>query len=177
MEIEKKRETGTFVSVAFWLCPCTYNNFIKNRGDKIMTLEELYTKVMSDENLKKTFSKAEKDGKLAEFLAEKGCDASKEEAQAFLTSKQSYNRELSDDELANVSGGCSKGTVYYDGRPVLDTEGGDKCKYWRCIKCGCTTENMITCRFCGNTVKCWECKFPRHREAMLLCYNPERYNN
>ncbi len=142
-----------------------------------MTLEELYTKVMSDENLKKTFSKAEKDGKLAEFLAEKGCNASEEEAQAFLTSKQSYNRELSDDELTNVSGGCNKGTVYYDGRPVLDTEGGDKCQYWRCIKCGCITENMITCSFCGNTVKCWECKFPRHREAMLLCYNPERYNN
>ncbi len=66
-----------------------------------MTIEELYKKVIADEELRKACAAAAKDGKVAEFLSENGCTSTKEEIKAFFESK----KELSDDELDAVSGG------------------------------------------------------------------------
>lgn len=66
-----------------------------------MTIEELYKKVIADEELRKAYAAAAKDGKVAEFLSENGCTSTKEEIKAFFESK----KELSDDELDAVSGG------------------------------------------------------------------------
>ena len=81
------------------------------------TVEELYGEIIADEELKKRFAEAEKNGKTTEFIRELGCGANDEEISSFLA-KLSY-AELSDDELDNVAGGAC--TVH--GRP------------WKCVYC------------------------------------------
>lgn len=53
-----------------------------------MTIEELYKKVIADEELRKACAAAAKDGKVAEFLSENGCTSTKEEIKAFLKAKR-----------------------------------------------------------------------------------------
>ncbi len=66
-----------------------------------MKIDELYRKITADENLRKKFTSALKEGKLADFLTENGCTATAEEIKAFIDGK----KELTDDELDAVSGG------------------------------------------------------------------------
>ena len=47
-----------------------------------MRLEELYTKTMADETLKKAYVEAASENKLAEFLKTNGCEATEEELKA-----------------------------------------------------------------------------------------------
>ncbi len=89
------------------------------RTVKIMKLEELYTKVISDEGLQKAFMTAASEGKITEFLKANGCEEAEEEAKAFLASKQNKTGELSDDELDSVAGGRKCGTAYYEGHPIV----------------------------------------------------------
>ena len=77
-----------------------------------MQLEELYTKTMSDEALKKAYMDAVREKKIAEFLAANGCEATEEELRAFLDSKENKTGELADDELDQVAGGKRCGTSY-----------------------------------------------------------------
>ena len=73
------------------------------------TLQQLYTEILSSDELKKAYAKAAKDGRMAEFLKENGCEATMEEVEAFL--KEKAGAQLSDDELDNVAGGeCNKTT-------------------------------------------------------------------
>ncbi len=144
-----------------------------------MKIEELYQKVINDESLKKAFLEAKEDGKLAEFLAENGCGVALEEAKAFLASKQGKDGELSDDELDRVAGGRKCGTIYNNCRPVVAAT--NDCEYWVCEKCG-TKESKPTwretvCSTCGSTVCCGYCKYSRYEDALLQCFNPQRYNN
>ncbi len=81
-----------------------------------MTLQELYNKVMTSEELKKSFAEAAQDkGKLEAWLRANGSDATVEQVSEFLKSKQTSG-EVSDDELENVAGG-------YDStnRPLMST--------------------------------------------------------
>ena len=73
------------------------------------TLQELYKEITSNDELKKGFLEAAKDGKGLEFLASHGCETTAEELAAFLNGQK--NCEISDEELDAVAGGtCNKQT-------------------------------------------------------------------
>ena len=69
------------------------------------TIQELYTEVMANQELKKKFIEAAKAGKQADFLKEHGCEASVEEVAAFLKAQAEEDAPLSMDELENSAGG------------------------------------------------------------------------
>lgn len=70
------------------------------------TLEEVYQKALSDEGEREAFAKVANDEQaLAEFLAARGCDATPQEARAFVQAQLSRTGELASEELADVSGG------------------------------------------------------------------------
>ena len=72
------------------------------------TLEEIYQKALTDEDERNAFAQVASDPQgLAAFLAERGCDATPEEARAFVSEKLSHTGELANEELAGVSGGIS----------------------------------------------------------------------
>ncbi len=70
------------------------------------TLEELYDKVLADEGEREALAQAAADPQaLAEFLAQRGCESSPEEARAFMEERLTRTGELSCDELFAVAGG------------------------------------------------------------------------
>ncbi len=72
------------------------------------TLEEVYQKALADESERAAFAKAASDeSAIAEFLAQRGCDATPQEARAFVEAKLSRTGELASEELADVAGGQS----------------------------------------------------------------------
>ncbi len=72
-----------------------------------MSLQELYSKVMASEELKRSFAEAAQDkGKLEAWLKSNGSDATAEQVGEFLRSRSGQTGgEISDDELENVAGG------------------------------------------------------------------------
>ncbi len=106
------------------------------------TLDELYQKVLASEEERTAFAKAAADEQaIAEFLAQRGCDATPQEARAFLEGKFSQTGELANEELAGASGG---GICGNDPNPS-------------CPKCGSANTDAVsgesmtyTCRACGN---------------------------
>ena len=72
------------------------------------TLEEICRNVLADEGERLALAQAAcDDRRLAEFLAQRGCDATPEEARAFAQGELAKTGELSGEELAAVSGGSS----------------------------------------------------------------------
>ena len=144
-----------------------------------MQLEELYTKTMSDEALKKAYMDAVREKKIAEFLAANGCEATEEELQAFLDSKENKTGELADDELDSVAGGGKCGTIYHNKRPVVTAS--NACEHWKCSRCQSTQYRSTTinsfCRQCGCERGCKNCEFSRYEDALLQCFHPLRYDN
>lgn len=69
------------------------------------TLEALYQEILADTELQLSFGSAMKENRMEEFLKENGCEASKEEAEAFLKEKLEKQGELADEELDSVAGG------------------------------------------------------------------------
>ena len=70
------------------------------------SLEELYSEVKKNEELKKAFVSAYKEGRVEEFLKAHECDASVSDVNDFLSNTKI--EELSDDDLEKVAGGgCS----------------------------------------------------------------------
>ena len=67
------------------------------------SIEELYKEIQSNEDLKKEFVTAFKEGKTEEFLKEHDCDATASDVMAFLNSKK--EEVASEDDLAKVAGG------------------------------------------------------------------------
>ena len=67
------------------------------------SLEELYNEVKENEEMKKAFVTAFKEGKTEEFLKANDCDASVSDVNAFLNSAKSET--ASDDDLAKIAGG------------------------------------------------------------------------
>lgn len=71
------------------------------------TIQELYSEIMTSDELKKGFVEAMKAGKLEDFLKEHGCEATEEEVKEFVETKAASDApiELSDDELKHVAAG------------------------------------------------------------------------
>ena len=67
------------------------------------SLEELYNEVKENEEMKKAFVTAFKEGKTEEFLKANDCDASVSDVNVFLNSAKSET--ASDDDLAKIAGG------------------------------------------------------------------------
>ena len=70
-----------------------------------MTIEELYGKVLADDELKAQLAE------LTEWVAEQGVDATEEELLAYVRALREGGSELSADELEKVAGG----TGYFEG--------------------------------------------------------------
>ena len=145
-----------------------------------MRLEELYTKTMADETLKKAYVEAASENKLAEFLKTNGCEATEEELKAFMDSKMNKKGELSDDELDSVAGGGKCGTIYKNKRPVITV--GNTCDLWRCEKCHQPKLDLGGigygyCAPCKNVGACTNCEYSHAEDGLLLCYHPQRYDN
>lgn len=68
------------------------------------TIEQFYAEVKDNKELQQAFQAAVENGTAEAFLKEQQVDATLEELMAFGNTKRG---ELSDDELDNVSGGCS----------------------------------------------------------------------
>lgn len=76
------------------------------------TLEELYKEVQGNEELKKEFIAAFKEGGLEEFLKSQGSCATPADVVAFL--KGTKEEFLSEDDLAKVAGGCGSSATCGD---------------------------------------------------------------
>lgn len=74
-------------------------------------LKKALEKIKADKNLKTEFSKAVKEDKVVEFLKGLGVVTTKKEVADFIKSNK---KELSDDELNVVSGGCSTSSIGWD---------------------------------------------------------------
>ena len=84
------------------------------KGENTMkTLEELYKEVQGNEELKKEFIAAFKEGRLEEFLKSQNSDATPADVVAFL--KGTKEEILSEDDLSKVAGGCFSSYTCYDG--------------------------------------------------------------
>jgi len=71
-----------------------------------MTVEELYGKVMVDEELKQSFIAAVKDGKVYEWAKDQGVEGTKEELIAYAKAAlKDSGTVLSDEEISQVAGG------------------------------------------------------------------------
>ena len=68
------------------------------------TLEKFYKEVQENEELKKEFVVAFKEGRLEEFLKNHDSDATPADVVAFL--KGTKEEVVSEDDLAKVAGGC-----------------------------------------------------------------------
>lgn len=71
-----------------------------------MTIEELYGKVLADDGLKEELAKAASDGKIAEWAAAQGVDATEDELKAYAKSMvDSNNEKLAVEDVDQVAGG------------------------------------------------------------------------
>lgn len=75
------------------------------------TIEQLYTELLTNEEKKKELAKALKENKAEEFLKANDCNATVEEAVAYIKVRSTKQGELSDAELDNISGGSSSCTT------------------------------------------------------------------
>ena len=73
------------------------------------SIDELYKEVQENEELKKEFVVAFKEGQVEDFLKINDCDATASDVMAFLNSQR--DEAASEDDLAKVAGGsCSNYT-------------------------------------------------------------------
>lgn len=68
------------------------------------SLEELYKEVQENEELKKEFVSAVKEGRTEEFLKAHDCEATAADMMAFLNNVK--EEAATEDDLAKVAGGC-----------------------------------------------------------------------
>ena len=70
------------------------------------SLQELYDEIMASDELKKQFVASQQSG-IESFVKANSCDATIDDIKAFLEAKMNEEKELTLDELENVSGGCN----------------------------------------------------------------------
>lgn len=75
-----------------------------------MTIEELYGKVLADDELKAELAKAAANHTVGEWAAAQGVDATEEELFAYAQAAM-QEQELTDDQLDQVAGGGSYGST------------------------------------------------------------------
>ncbi len=148
------------------------------------TLSEIYTEVMSGENLKAEYFEAAENGRIEEFLKAHGCEATLGELDEFMKGAGAESGELSDDELDNVAAGKKCGTVYKDGHPVVTV--ANSCDFYRCKTCGrskpevqedCAGNSKFAPPCHRQGAMCSGCEFCRYKGGLWLCYCKERVNN
>lgn len=71
----------------------------------IMTIEELFSKALADDELKKSLAEAVKSGTIAEWVASQGVEATEDELIAYMKATVMENGELTDEQLDKVAGG------------------------------------------------------------------------
>ena len=76
------------------------------------TLQELYTEIISSEELKKAFADAADENKMVEFAKGHGVETTIEDIMAFLESKKQSDTELSPEDLQDAAGGS--GCIFPD---------------------------------------------------------------
>ena len=77
-----------------------------------MTIEELYGKVLADDELKTSLAEAVKAGKVAEWASAQGVKATEEELLAYAKAAAAEGNELKDEDLEKVaSGGYGTGIL------------------------------------------------------------------
>ena len=148
------------------------------------SLNDIYTEVMTDEDLRKEFLEASEAEKISEFLKAHGCEATIDEFDEFMKSAGGKSGELDDDELDNVAAGKKCGTVYKDGHPVVTIY--NYCDHFRCKTCGSTKAEIDRDCIKGpnyapkchkNGANCKGCKFCEYKKGLWLCLNEMRINN
>ncbi|MGN1338893.1 MAG: hypothetical protein ACI4WS_01240 [Oscillospiraceae bacterium] len=103
------------------------------------TIEEFYSEVMADKALAEAAYKARAEKRLAEFLAEHEVNGTAEGFNDFVDKKKNASRELSDDELDNVSGGIDwggksgYGTVLENEPFIYEFRIGERVRVWGLI--------------------------------------------
>ena len=70
-----------------------------------MTIEELYGRVMADDDLKAQLAQAASEGRVAEWAAAQGVEATEEELLAYVHAAAAGGQELTDEQLDKVAGG------------------------------------------------------------------------
>lgn len=132
---------------------------------KTLSLEELYNKIMSSDELKKEYFAAANDGRIAEFLGAHDCRATLEELQEFLTDpKKLPQGEIADDELDAVSGGGCYSNGY---RVVMPNA---TCASWQCTSCYTKLDSpAVTCPNCHMPTVCAFCQHSKFKSMLLTC--------
>lgn len=82
------------------------------------TIEELFRKVLDDEDLRASFGQALEGDRLEVFLRENGCEAAPSEVREALEGM--FREELGDELLDEVNGGMAKYRLYLH-EPFLNT--------------------------------------------------------
>ena len=114
---------------------------------------------------------------LKALAKENGYDMSDEEAEAYFA-QMHKSGELSDEELANVSGGgCRK-----DGHLVVTV--AYSCNHWQCKKDGAyayhtgynyeTDTYFSACSGCQASPICNNCLHCHYEKGLWLCYHPKK---
>jgi len=70
------------------------------------TLQELYSEITANDELKKAFVEAAKDNKIVEFAKEHGVETTVDEIKAFLEASKPQEGELAPEEMENAAGGA-----------------------------------------------------------------------
>lgn len=77
-----------------------------------MTIDELYGKVIADDELKAELAEAAREGRVAEWAAAQGVEATEEELRAYAGAAADGGQELTEEQLDKVAGGgYTSGTV------------------------------------------------------------------
>ncbi|MDE6729412.1 MAG: bacteriocin [Oscillospiraceae bacterium] len=116
-------------------------------------------------------------GELLTLAKENGITLSEDEARDYFNQLHKSG-ELSDDELANVSGG---GCYYGDGRLVVTA--GYYCKRYQCKYCGIEfSPGFLEMHVCPSKKEaaaynnvCNTCKYKTGKGMRMLCNHPDNY--
>ena len=90
----------------------------RTKGSNMETIEELFRKVLDDEDLRASFGQALEGDRLEVFLRENGCEAAPSEVREALEGM--FREELGDELLDEVNGGMAKYRLYLH-EPFLKT--------------------------------------------------------
>ena len=74
-----------------------------------MTIEELYGKIMADDELREDFAKAAESGTIAAWAKEQGVEATEDEIAAFVQGKADEKLDMSD--VDQVAGGSNYSAI------------------------------------------------------------------
>ena len=130
------------------------------------TLEKLYEEIQADAELRKEYVKAAEDKKVIDFLKAHDCDATEAEVESFVKAKNEKNKELSDDELDNISGGGCTTTYTGRGWPVVSI--CNSCSHYEYSGANGEADNGLCC----------SCRYSKTNEDwLLICYCPQRHES